>query len=127
MHVPPEFFALYDWIEANGLYMDNEDGRVGYLFPDEELKRGWTETERPGGTSIEFGASGNANVRYWFNREDNPRLPMVAFRSAKVARTRANGQLDGLQVIVLHHVKFGGGFSLLSRSERRLFETPRRT
>jgi hypothetical protein len=46
---------------------------------------------------------------------------MVALRSAKVARTRANGQLGGLQVIVLHHAKSGGGFSLLSRSERRLF------
>lgn len=113
MHLPPEFCALYDWIEANGLYVDNEDGRVGYLFPEEELKQGWTETERPGGTSIEFGASGNANVRYWFDRED----PEIIERLCVFATTGAEGSeaalwLDdsGAQRIV--HMGSGSGSML---------------
>lgn len=45
---------------------------------------------------------------------------LVAFRSAKVARTRGNSRHDKQQVIALQRVKPGGGFALLSRSERRL-------
>lgn len=46
MNVPPEFLTLYDWIEANQQFVDYEHGRVGFLFPEDELKRGWTKTQR---------------------------------------------------------------------------------
>lgn len=113
MNVPPEFLALYDWIEANQLFVDNEDGRVGFLFPEDELKRGWTNTQRPGGTSIEFAASGNANVRYWFDRDE----PKILDRLCVFAMTGAEGSeaalwLDdtGRQRIV--HMGSGSGSML---------------
>lgn len=87
MSVPTEFLALYDWMEANNLYVENEDGRVGFLFPEDELKRDWTKTERPGGTAIEFSASGNANVQYWFQRDDAE----IAERLCVFAQTGADG------------------------------------
>src|SRR5689334_1296269 len=70
MSIPKPFELLFSWIEGNGLFIDAEDGRrIGFLFPQEELKAGWTETERPGGTIIEFIAEGNINLRYWFGHE----------------------------------------------------------
>ncbi len=113
MNVPPEFLALYDWIEANQLFVDNEHGRVGFLFPEDELKQGWTKTQRPGGTSIEFAASGNTNVRYWFDRDE----PEILERLCVFAMTGAEGSeaalwLDdsGTQRIV--HMGSGSGSML---------------
>jgi hypothetical protein len=113
MSVPIELLLLFDWIEANALYVDNECGRVGFLFPEDELKHGWTKTERPGGTTIEFAATGNVNVRYWFDRED----PEILERLCVFAQTGAEGSeaalwLDdaGRQRIV--HMGSGSGSML---------------
>ena len=45
MFCPPEFSALFDLIEKNGLYGDSYDERIGFLFPEDELKAGWTDTD----------------------------------------------------------------------------------
>ena len=61
MCIPEPIRLLFEWIEANGTYIDNAKGeRIGFLFPEDDLKAGWTDTERPGGTSIEFFAEGTS-------------------------------------------------------------------
>ena len=75
--IPTPIKKLYEWIEANNLYIDNEGGRIGFLYPERELKESWTDTGRDGGTNIGFTASGNVNLKYWFgaeNAEVNQRL-----------------------------------------------------
>ena len=69
MVIPDELNALFAWIESNGLYIDKDARRVGFLFPEDKLKKGWTDTERRGGTSIEFFAEGNPNLHHWFGHE----------------------------------------------------------
>jgi hypothetical protein len=94
MYVPDELAALYDWIETNRLFVDTDNGRLGFLFPEDELKSGWTDSERPGGTSIEFAASGNANVHYWLghNRAE------VVDRLCVFAQTGAEGSEAALWI-----------------------------
>ena len=69
MTIPESLQQLFDWIEQHGYFVDTENGRIGSLFPDDELKAGWTDNERPGGTIIEFAAEGNVNLHYWFGHE----------------------------------------------------------
>lgn len=64
MQIPGPLAALFDWIEQHEYYVDVNEGRIGSLFPDKELDAGWTDTERPGGTIIEFFAEGNVNLKY---------------------------------------------------------------
>jgi hypothetical protein len=72
MTIPKELKLLYQWIENNNLYVDNNNGfRIGFLYPEKELKESWTETGREGGTQIEFAAGGTENLKYWFGGEDN--------------------------------------------------------
>lgn len=110
MFVPPEFSLLFDWIESNGLFVDNDSWRIGFLFPEDELKAGWTESERPGGTSIEFGATGNANIHYWLGHNQ----PEAINRLCVFAQTGAEGSEaafwiddNGVQRIV--HMGSGSG------------------
>jgi hypothetical protein len=121
MIVPEEFKSLFAWIESNGFYTDRDAGRIGFLFSEDELKKGWTETERPGGTEIRFAAEGNINLHYWFghNRTD------VLERLCVFAQTGAEGSMaafwiddEGKQVIV--HLGSGSGSILCSV----LAETP---
>ncbi|MBF9143399.1 SMI1/KNR4 family protein [Hymenobacter properus] len=67
--VPLPIKQLYEWIEANGFYIDNDGGRIGFLYPEQDLQESWTDEGRRGGTNIEFAASGNANLKYWFGAE----------------------------------------------------------
>ncbi len=69
MSIPDEWDELFAWIESNHLYIDKDAGRIGFLFPEDELKSGWTETERLGGTNIELFAEGNVNLSYWFGHD----------------------------------------------------------
>jgi len=89
MTMPESLRQLFDWIERRGYFIDTEHGRIGSLFPDEELKSGWTDDERPGGTMIEFAAEGNANLHYWFghNRRE------VLDRLCVFAQTGAEGSM----------------------------------
>jgi len=75
MIVPRELELLYQWIEDNNLFVDNKSGdRIGFLYPEKQLKESWTETGRNGGTQIEFAARGTENLKYWFGGEDNEEL-----------------------------------------------------
>ena len=54
MQIPEELRKLYQWIENNGYYTDNDGVRYGYLYPQDKLRESWTENERKGGTDIAF-------------------------------------------------------------------------
>lgn len=93
MHVPEPLKARFAWIEANDLYIDRPTGeRIGFLYPEAELREGWTATERPGGTSIEFFAEGNVNLDYWFGHE----RPEVLDRLCVFAKTGGEGSMAAL-------------------------------
>ncbi len=75
MSLPAELVQLYDWIESNGLYIDREDGyRIGFLFPQKELKESWTDEGRAGGTEIAFAPGDPENFKYWFGGEPGPEI-----------------------------------------------------
>lgn len=75
MTLPEELKLLYNWIEENGLYVDTKDGfRIGFLYPEKEMKESWTDNERDGGTTIDFAAGGTENLKYWFGGDDNPEV-----------------------------------------------------
>ena len=54
MQIPDELCQLYQWIENNGYYSENEGIRYGYLYPQDKLRESWKEEEREGGTDIAF-------------------------------------------------------------------------
>lgn len=102
MTLPKELIQLYQWIEENNLYVDNKNGyRIGFLFPENELKESWTDNEREGGTTIEFAAGEPENLKYWFggkeNEEIKQRLCVFAQSGAEGSETAfwlsENGQL----------------------------------
>ena len=89
MSLPEPLKQLFTWIESHGLYVDTAKGRVGFLFPEAEMKAGWTESSRPGGTRIELAAEGNANLKYWFGHE----RPDVLNRLCVFAKTGGDGSM----------------------------------
>jgi hypothetical protein len=110
MRVPEPLRLLFDWIEDNGLYIDQDNWRSGYLHPQERLRVEWTVQERPGGTDIEFKAEGNLDLKYWFGHQ---RLEVLN-RLCVFAKTGAEGSMaafwlddDGMQRIV--HLGSGSG------------------
>jgi hypothetical protein len=114
MYIPEPIELLFAWIEGKGLFIERDGQRIGFLYPLEKLKAEWTETERPGGTDIEFFAEGNANMKYWFGHE----RPEVLNRVCVFAKTGADGSMaafwiddDGRQRIV--HLGSGSGSILV--------------
>lgn len=110
MSVPAALESLFKWIEGNGYFVDTKDGRIGFLFPEREMKESWTDAGRCGGTDISFAAEGNVNLRYWFRTED----PEIMRRLCVFADTGAGGSMaafwladDGSQKIV--HLGSGSG------------------
>jgi hypothetical protein len=65
MELPKPLELLFGWIERNGLYVDQPDGRLGLLAPVAES----ADEDAPAGTHIEFAAERDANLKYWFERE----------------------------------------------------------
>jgi hypothetical protein len=66
MFIPGPLELLFEWIEAKRFYVDTEPGtRIGSLYLG-QLGEDTTDTERHGGTFIEFLAEGNVNMKYWF-------------------------------------------------------------
>ena len=89
MSIPRPLLRLYSWIEGKGLYRDIQTGRVGFLFPEDEMKAGCTGTQRPGGTRINFSAYGSRSLRDWFHHD----RPEVLNRLCQFARTGAEGSM----------------------------------
>ena len=113
MFIPSPLRQLFAWIEENGLFTDEDGRRTGFLYPADALQEGWTETERPGGTYVEFFAEGNVNLKYWFGHE----RPEVLNRLCVFAKTGADGSMAafwlddrGKQSIV--HLGSGSGSTL---------------
>ena len=101
---------LFEWIEANGFYEDTEHGRIGYLSPINELRAQWGDTERPGGTLVEFYAEKDSDLLYFINENTKGRLQVFA-------RTGGDGSMaafwiddHGQQKIV--HIGSGSGSML---------------
>lgn len=110
MALPQPLELLFRWIEARRLYVDTPNGRIGFLFPEDEMKQGWTDDGRPGGTDIGFAAEGNVNLRYWFKSTDSE----VMNRLCVFAKSGGDGSMaafwladDGTQKIV--HLGSGSG------------------
>ncbi len=104
--LPEELIQLYQWIEENELYVDNKEGqRVGFLYPDKELRDSWTDNERDGGTMIEFLPRGVDDLKYWFGGEENDE---VKKRMCVFAQSGAEGSecalwlSDSGQIKVVH-------------------------
>jgi hypothetical protein len=112
--IPEPLRLLFAWIEANGLFIDTERDRIGFLFPQDQLKAECTDTERPGGTDISFLAEGNTNLKYWFGHDK----PDVLNRLCVFAQTGGDGSMaafwlddGGAQKIV--HLGSGSGSTLV--------------
>lgn len=110
MVLPAPLELLFQWIEANRCFVDTPNGRIGFLFPEEEMKQGWTDNGRPGGTDISFVAEGNVNLKYWFKASD----PELMNRLCVFAKSGYDGSWvafwladDGAQKIV--HMGSGSG------------------
>ncbi|MBX0289496.1 hypothetical protein K3G63_03555 [Hymenobacter sp. HSC-4F20] len=69
MHVPLALAQLYEWIIDKQLYKITENATYGFLYPEQAMQDSWTDSAREGGTNIEFVASGNVNLKYWFGKE----------------------------------------------------------
>lgn len=110
MVLPPPLELLFRWIESRRYFVDTPNGRIGFLFPEVEMKHGWTDDGRPGGTDIGFAAEGNVNLRYWFKTTD----PEVMRRLCVFGKSGGDGSMvafwladDGSQKIV--HLGSGSG------------------
>ncbi len=110
MTVPHALEQLFVWIERNGHFIDKDGRRIGFLFPEREMKESRTKIGRLGGTDIEFAAEGNINLKYWFRSEE----PNILQRLCVFAQTGGDGSMaafwladDGSQKIV--HLGSGSG------------------
>lgn len=92
MLLPDPIERMFGWIEERGLHVDTANGRLGFLFPEVEMKAGWTDTGRPGGTDISFSAEGNVNLRYWFGKD----APAINNRLCAFAHTGRDGSMAAL-------------------------------
>ncbi|SFD22093.1 SMI1/KNR4 family protein [Pragia fontium] len=115
--IPDELAMLYEWIEQQGHYQDLDDKqRIGFLYPQDKLEQSWTDEERHGGTIIQFSATANDGLKYWFGRKEND--PQISERLFVFARTGAEGSeaalwLDDEDQLKIVHMGSGSG-SILS-------------
>lgn len=114
MHVPQPLAMLFSWIEDNGFFVDTNNKRCGFLFPDSEKEIEFGKNDRLGGTDIEFAACGNADLKYWFGHAK----PEVLNRLCVFAQTGGEGSMaafwlddEGQQKIV--HLGSGSGSTLV--------------
>lgn len=88
MTMPEPLKQLYQWIEDNGFYQDNDKGvRIGSLYSDKKLDESWTDDGRDGGTLILFAANRNDSLKYWFGKESDE----ITSRLCVFARSGAEG------------------------------------
>lgn len=102
--IPTELKSLYQWIEENKFYTDDDDGkRIGFLCSKNEFR----------GTLIEFGFE-EKDVWYWFDENRNIELKKRFCTFA----TSADGSICGLwksdnNEIKVVHIGSGSGSTLL--------------
>jgi hypothetical protein len=113
MQVPQAMKQLYDWIENRNLFVDNGDGHIGFLYPENLLKASWTDEGRDGGTEIEFAAEGSVNLHYWFGAE----YEEVNQRLCVFAQTGGEGSMGAFWLsdtgeVKIVHLGSGSGSTL---------------
>ena len=114
MQIPEELRQLYQWIENNGYYSENEGIRYGYLYPQDKLRESWKEEEREGGTDIAFSVLKNIDreevlENYYKKHKDEVRRRLLVF-----AQSGANGSecalwLDDEGHTQIVHIGSGSG------------------
>ena len=115
MVLPEALGVLLDWIETNGLVLARRGKTVGTLYPVDAINAGWTDSERPGGTYVEFYAEGNEHLHHWFGHEN----PSVLGRLCVIGRAGADGSmlalwLDPEDQTRIVHIGSGSGSSMVS-------------
>jgi hypothetical protein len=110
IEIPEPIVMLYDWIEQNGLYADQEDGlRAGFLFPQQQLFDSWTDDSREGGTMVEFVAYGGEDLHEWVGgKEPIGRRPHVFARTGADGSTAALWLNDVDQLKIVHLGSYSG-------------------
>lgn len=115
MQIPDEIKMLYRWIEENNLFVDNADGtRFGFLYPEKDLRISWTDTEREGGTTIEFFAGGVENLKYWFGGDHNPEVQdgLCVFAQSGAEGSQCAFWLTDNREVKIVHMGSGSGSCL---------------
>lgn len=104
IEVPEPIILLYNWIEQNGFYTDQEDGcRTGVLFPRQQLLDSWTDDSREGGTMVEFIAYGSEDLHYWLGgNEPMHRRPHIFAQTGGDGSTAAFWLNDAGQLKIVH-------------------------
>lgn len=114
MEVPEPLILLYRWIEENNFYIDTEEARIGFLYPERKMKESWTDEGRDGGTNIEFASTANYDFKYWFGKENDE----AKTRLCVIAQSGGEGSecalwLDSNDDIKVVHMGSGSGSTLM--------------
>lgn len=116
MHIPDEIEKLYGFIEKQGTLVENERGLWGTLHNHEAVMSTWKESERDGGTLIEFHAFGCDDMGLWLGSDELA----ITQRVCIFAQSGGDGSMvglwiddDGEQHIV--HLGSGSGSTLVCR------------
>ena len=114
MQIPEELRQLYQWIENNGYYSENEGIRYGYLYPQDKLRENWKEEEREGGTDIAFSVLKNIDreevlENYYKKHKDEVRRRLLVFAQSGADGSECALWLDDEGHTQIVHIGSGSG------------------
>ena len=114
MQIPEELHKLYQWIEDNGYYSENEGIRYGYLYPQDKLRESWKEEEREGGTDIAFSVLKNIDreevlENYYKKHKDEVRRRLLVFAQSGADGSECALWLDDEGHTQIVHIGSGSG------------------
>ena len=114
MQIPDELCQLYQWIENNGYYSENEGIRYGYLYPQDKLRESWKEEEREGGTDIAFSVLKNIDreevlENYYKKHKDEVRRRLLVFAQSGADGSECALWLDDEGHTQIVHIGSGSG------------------
>ena len=114
MQIPEELRKLYQWIEDNGYYSENEGIRYGYLYPQDKLRESWKEEEREGGTDIAFSVLKNIDreevlENYYKKHKDEVRRRLLVFAQSGADGSECALWLDDEGRTQIVHIGSGSG------------------
>ena len=114
MQIPEELRKLYQWIEDNGYYSENEGIRYGYLYPQDKLRESWKEEEREGGTDIAFSVLKNIDreevlENYYKKHKDEVRRRLLVFAQSGADGSECALWLDDEGHTQIVHIGSGSG------------------
>ena len=114
MQIPEDLRKLYQWIEDNGYYSENEGIRYGYLYPQDKLRESWKEEEREGGTDIAFSVLKNIDreevlENYYKKHKDEVRRRLLVFAQSGADGSECALWLDDEGHTQIVHIGSGSG------------------